>query len=182
MPNPDILIDADVVSHFITAGEADALCRIFPEHRIFMLDTVHRELQNWPQPEMKQVVSELLSRKRIRLMDFPEEDEEVKREYFYIKKKLFKGDGESACLAVARYRKNILASSNLKDTKYYCELHHIHYLTTMDFLCQAYQSGFFDESRCDAFITAVLRANSRLPVTRFADYVCRNIDFMNPDL
>lgn len=173
-----ILIDADVVSHFISAGEEEILHLIFPDCQIRMLDKVHRELQNWKRIAMMQKLSHLLSKKRIQLMAFPEENEEIKREYFSIKKNLFKGDGESACLAVARYQKNILASSNLKDTKHYCELHHIDYLTTMDFLCQAVAAGLFDEARCDAFITAVLSAGSRLPVTKFAGYTCRNIDFM----
>jgi hypothetical protein len=97
-----------------------------------MLDKVHAELQNWRNAQ----------KKAIRLIPFPEESEEIKREYFWIKKMLFKGDGESACMAVARYNKNILGSSNLRDIKNYCTTHKIDYLTTMDFLCAALATGF----------------------------------------
>jgi hypothetical protein len=90
----------------------------------------------------------------------------------------FKGDGESACLAVARYNKNILASSNLKDIKNYCAMHKIDYLTTMDFLCAALNTGIFNEARCDAFLQKVIAEGGKLPVKKMKDYVCRAINFL----
>jgi hypothetical protein len=176
--NRVILIDADVVSHFVTGNEADALHQIFPENPIYMLDKVHAELQRWASPRMLSVVSALLSKRKIHLMDFPEEDEIIKKEYTWIKSMMFKGDGESACLAVAKYQKNILASSNLKDIKSYCVTHKIDYLTTMDFLCEALRTGLFDEVRCNRFVSLVLTANSKLPVKKMSDYTCRAIDFL----
>jgi hypothetical protein len=173
-----ILADADVVSHFITAGEAENISSIFPKNPIHLLDKVHGELQQWPSAKVRTEISLLLSRKTIRLMDFPEDNEEIKKEYSWIKSMLFKGDGESACLAVARFNKNILASSNLKDIKYYCSMHKIYYLTTMDFLCEALRTGFFDEKRCNTFITAVLAAGGKLPVKKMNDYTCREIGFL----
>ncbi len=175
-PNRIILVDADVISHFITAGEESKIHLIFPNNPLHLLDKVHAELQNWKNPNFGTII--LLQKKRIRLMDFPEENEEIKREYFRIKKVLFKGDGESACLAVARYNNNILASSNLKDIKNYCMMHNINYLTTMDFLCGAMDTGLFDETQCNNFIKKVLNAGSKLPVRNMKDYVCKRIDFL----
>lgn len=177
-PNRIILLDADVVSHFITAGEARNIHLIFPNNPLHLLDKVHAELQNWKDPDFGIIISNLLQKKHLRLMDFPEEKEEIRREYFWIKKMLFKGDGESACLAVARYNNNILASSNLKDIKNYCIMHKIDYLTTMDFLCAARDSGLFNEIQCNAFITKVLKAGSKLPVRSMMDYSCKTIDFL----
>jgi hypothetical protein len=37
---------------------------------------------------------------------------------------MFKGDGEAACMAIVRFSKDILASSNLKDIANYCKMHH----------------------------------------------------------
>lgn len=172
-----ILIDADVVSHFITGGEAQCIDQIFPTNPIHILDKVHAELQAWPSAAVRSEISILLSKKKIRLIAFPEHEEQIKKEYLWIKSKLFKGDGESACLAVARYNKRILASSNLRDIKSYCSMHKIDYLTTMDFLCHALQTGVFTEERCNAFIKAVLAAKSRLPVTKMSEYTCRAIAF-----
>ena len=176
--NRIILADADVVSHFITAGEAESIHLIFPNNPIHLLDKVHAELQKWKSPNVGFVVSDLLKKKRIKLFDFPEDNEEIKKEYFWIKKMLFKGDGESACLAVARFNKNILASSNLKDIKPYCAMHKIDYMTTMDFLCTALATGVYDEARCDAFLQKVIANGGKLPVKNMKGYACRVIDFL----
>lgn len=176
--NRIILVDADLVSHFINAGEAENIHLVFPNNPIQMLDKVHAELQNWKNANVGFVIADLLKKKRIKLIDFPEDNEEIKKEYFHIKKILFKGDGESACLAVARYNKNILASSNLRDIKNYCIMHKIDYLTTMDFLCHALSTGVFDEARCDVFLQKVIAAGGKLPVNRMKEYTCRDIDFL----
>jgi hypothetical protein len=167
-----ILIDADVVSHFITAGEIISLPRIFP-HPIKLLDKVYAELSRWP--GRKQEVDNLLNFRLIEIMAFPEDKPDIVREFFWIRKMLDKGIGESACMAVARHTKDILASSNLKDIRHYCEMHKIQYLSTMDFLCHALTTGLFDETRCNAFIQAVLAAKSKLPVQRMSAYSCRDL-------
>ena len=57
-------------------------------------------------------------------------------------------------------------------------MHKIDYLTTMDFLCEALRTNFFDEKRCNDFITKVIYSRSRLPVTSMKEYTCRSIDFI----
>lgn len=172
-----ILADADVISHFITGGRAEDMHLIFPGHPIHVLDKVHAELQRWPDSFVRTQISFLFSKKILRLIDFPEDDDSIKKEYNWIKSMLFKGDGESACLAVARYNHQILASSNLKDIKTYCSMHKIDYLTTMDFLCEALRTGFFTEQECDDFIQKV-RIKSKLPVQSIRGYNCRAITFL----
>lgn len=167
-----ILIDADVLSHFISGGQITLLPHIFP-YPIKILDKVYAEISRMPGRKVE--VDNLLNYKLMELIPFPDSDAEIKKEYHYIKKKLFKGDGESACLAVVRHSKDILASSNLKDTAHYCKLYEITYLTTMDFLCQAVKNGQLLESDCDDFIQRVLKAGSRLPVKRWREYECREI-------
>lgn len=170
-----ILVDADVVSHFITGGESASLTAVFPENQLYILDKVHAELQKWPNNAVRTTISQLFGKKGIRLMEFPEENEEIRREYAFIKSVLFKGDGESACMAVARYSTKILASSNLRDIGHYCDMHGIDYLSTMDFLCHALSTGLYTEARCDAFITTVKRAGGLLPVARISQHRCRDI-------
>jgi len=172
-----ILIDADVISHFLTAREGVSINKIFP-NKIFVLDKVHAELQRWPSAGFRQELSILFQQKILRLMDFPESDEVIKKEYLWIKSKMFKGDGESACLAVARHNKHILASSNLRDISSYCVTHKIDYLTTMDFLCEAMKKKVFTMEKCNEFISAVLKAKSKLPVTQMSNYICRELIFL----
>lgn len=167
-----ILVDADVVSHFICAGEILFLSKIFPLP-VKLLDKVYAELSRWP--SRKQEVDNLINFRLLEVMPFPEDNAEIVKEFFYIQNVLDKGVGESACMAVARYTKNVLASSNLKDIKRYCDMHKIIYLTTMDFLCHALATGLFDESRCNAFIQAVRSKGQKLPVDKMSAYTCRDL-------
>lgn len=170
-----ILIDADVVSHFIYAGEIISLPTIF-KNKIYILNQVYDELKRFPRRKVE--VDNLLNFKLLTLMEFPEDNVEIKKEYAHIKKLMLKGDGESACMAVAKFNKNILASSNLKDIGNYCKMHAIDYLTTMDFLCEAYRKKLYDLKRCNDFITMVRAAGNKLPVLRFEDFECRVINFV----
>lgn len=170
-----IIIDTDVVSHFIAADEILSLTKVFPQP-IKMLDKVFEELARYPKKQ--QLVQNLINWKYLEVIPFPTDEVVIYREYLYIKNKLFKGDGESACMAVARFQENILASSNLKDIGQYCKMHNVDYLTTMDFLCYALKTGFFDEIRCDNFITAVLNQGSKLPVKSMKEYTCRELTFV----
>lgn len=167
-----ILVDADVVSHFIYAGEILVLPRIFP-HPIKVLDKVFAELSRFP--NKKQEVENLVNFKLLEVIPFPEGNPAIVKEYLYIKKDLFKGDGESACMAVVRHSKDILASSNLRDIKQYCDMHKILYLTTMDFLCHALSQGMFDMARCNAFIKRVLDNKNKMPVQRMEEFGCRDL-------
>lgn len=164
-----ILIDADVVSHFVEAGEILFLPNIFP-FKIYVLDKVMQELERWK--SRKAAVDNLINLKLLHPLPFPQNEPEIVREYLWIKDKMFKGDGESACLAMARSSKNILASNNLRDVKAYCDRHKIVYLTTMHFLCYARQQGIFDESRCDKFIQTVRAKGGKIPDTKMCAYPC----------
>ena len=168
--NRIILIDADVVSHFITGGQIMLLPNIFP-CPVKILDKVYAELSRFP--NKKTEVDNLINFRLFEIMPFPEDDFDVRKEYLHIKKLMFKGDGEAACLAVVRKSNDILASSNLKDIARYCDLHNIDYLTTMDFLCQAINFGKLTIQECDEFISRVKASGSKLPVSRMSDYHCR---------
>lgn len=166
-----ILIDADVVSHFIIAGEILYLPKIFP-YKIYVLDKVMKELERFPKRKVE--VDNLINMNLLFPMDFPEKEHEILKEYLWIRKSRFYGEGESACLAVAKHHKNIVASNNLRDVKEYCKMHGIVYLTTMHFLCYALQKGIFDKERCDRFIHTVKTEKGKLPVWKMADYGCPN--------
>lgn len=171
--NRFILIDADVVSHFITGQEIYTLPTIFP-YKMKILDKVYDELENFK--SKKAQVDNLINQRILEKIPFPEDNPEIRKEYFWIKKKMFKGDGESATLAVTRYSNDIIGSSNLKDIKSYCVMHKIDYLTTMDFLCRALETGKMDLERCNKFIAAVLKSGSKLPVKSMEEHKCRELN------
>jgi hypothetical protein len=79
------------------------------------------------------------------------------------------GAGESACLVYARFNKNVLASSNLKDIKQYCSFHNIEYVTTIDLLVIGYEKFILTEQECNDFIETVRGTGSKLPEKRFSE-------------
>lgn len=167
--NRIILIDADVISHFITAGEILYLPKIF-KTPIKILDKVYGELEMWA--SKKQQVDNLINFRLLEIIPFPENEIDVKREFFLLKKLRLLGEGESACLAYARFSNDIVGSSNLRDTRNYCELHSIDYLTTMDFIYRAFEKDIFNEDRCNQFLAKI----ERIPVKNIKKFRPRNLE------
>jgi predicted nucleic acid-binding protein len=176
-----ILLDADVISHFISSNEILFLQKILVPHSIAILDNVYREVARIS--SRKRILDNLLSSIRaINIMPFPIEDLEVKKEFALIKKNNpLIGDGERACMAVAKYHKNIIASSNYRDIVPYCKANNILYLGTLDILTIALKKGVFDTARCNNFISTARRVNNaRFPsgVRTIDDYVAPDLSFI----
>ena len=153
---PKILLDCDVIIHFIKAGKQLLLPKIYPD-RFVILDKVKTELDKHRSSQIS--INNFISWTKIPIIKMPNEMRIIK-EYSLLKKTL--GEGEAACMAVARHTNDYIASSNLKDIKQYCELHGIIYMTTMDILLQAYTSGVMNEAECDGFIKEVKDKKSKL--------------------
>lgn len=161
-----ILLDADVVVHFYKGGNLLLLKQIFPG-RLKILDRVFYELNGLP--ATRDIAKNLINFQIAEEIRFPN-DVTVISEYARLLKQGL-GKGESACLAYLRYHNNILASSNLKDVKSYCELHGILLITTMDILVFAYDKFLLDESECDFFIYEVTSKGSKLPFKTIKEYI-----------
>ena len=154
---PRILLDADVVIHFVKGGYQMKLASIFPG-RLVILDKVKQELVKRRSEALG--IENFLNWCKIPVEAMPK-DIDILKEYAALKK--LRGDGESACMAVARFRKEYIASSNVSDIKDYCEQHNIVYYTTMDVLEAAIKGGIMTEAECDKFIEEVKRKGSKLP-------------------
>lgn len=153
---PQILLDCDVIIHFTKAGQQLQLPKIFPG-RFVILDKVKAELDKRKRSLV--ALENFIEWTKIDVIPFPKE-KEVMIEYARLKASM--GDGEAACMAVAKYTKDYVASSNLKDIKTYCEYFGIVYLTTMDILLEAYKKGVLDEVSCNTFIKEVKAKDCKL--------------------
>jgi hypothetical protein len=74
-----ILIDADVVSHFIKAGEIYSINNIFP-NEIKILDKAYKELEKHAGKKIQ--IDNLINQKIIDIYQFPEGNQDIKKEYF----------------------------------------------------------------------------------------------------
>ncbi len=163
---PLILLDSDVIRHFINGGHLDKLASVYPG-RLVILDRVKHEICR--SIGIRPVVENFLTNSNIPTVPFPN-DMTIIREYAYLQRENF-GIGESACMAVARYQNQFIASSNLRDIARYCQQHQITYFTTMDILEQALNDGILTHDQCDQFITDVLAVGSKLPFKTMTLYL-----------
>ncbi|MFV0590901.1 MAG: hypothetical protein ACK5M7_05915 [Draconibacterium sp.] len=174
-----ILLDCDVISHFIANNAIDDLPRILAPHECVVLDYVYAEVA--ARPMRLAFLLPLIKSGAIRKMDFPS-DIEINKEFARIKSnRHLIGDGERACMAVARFNKNVVASSNFRDVAPYCTQHNILYLGTLDILTVAATKGIYNEAKCDQFITDALKfnkANFPKGVTAIRYYTPKDLSFL----
>ncbi|MBD5418614.1 MAG: hypothetical protein HDR48_01060 [Bacteroides sp.] len=157
-----IVLDADVIIHFVKAGQFNLLLNIFPEYQYLILDVVYDEVT--VNKTTKTLIDNTLRvfSSRIVNVKFAPKGESM-REYARLRSKLLLGKGESACMVYCRDNYDVLGSSNLKDIKGYCSEHQITYLTTIDFLYYAFVRGKMTRGEVDAFIKDVIAKGSKLP-------------------
>ncbi len=175
-----ILLDCDVVSHFITNNCLSDLFIILAPHKCVMLDYVYNEATK--QSFRKSIIDSLITKGDLTLMEFPHADFSIKQEFARIKKLNYLiGDGERACMAVARHTKDVIASSNFRDIAPYCTANNIYYLGTLDILLLAVSKDIYDESTCDIFIQQAIKNNkARFPkgVTQIRYYIPNDFSYL----
>lgn len=156
-----ILLDTDVIIHFLNGSQIYILPTLFP-NRLVILDSVKEELTR---PGQLNFIGQC----KIEEKSIDDYSYEIRLEYARLRR--FCGKGESACMAVARYDKEYISSSNLKDIKPYCEEYGITYYTTMDILLMACEKGLLTEDECCTFIQTVKSKGSKLPCDTLKEYI-----------
>lgn len=171
IPPKKVLLDGDVISHFIKGELFDLLPKLYP-HRLIILDIVKTEI--YQRRSWNIIIDKLINKHKIEEITFPE-DIEYKKEFAHLISiyGLGLGRGESACLVYCKLNKNILASSNLKDIQKYCSFHNIEYITTTDILYEGYQRQFVSEADCNLFISKVKSQGSKIPFGTMKELIAK---------
>lgn len=151
-----IVLDADVIIHFIQMGCLFRLPRFIPNYQFVVLDKVYNEIINSNQKNV--LTRQIEWMKNIALLDTDSEfDGEMMKTYFGLKR--LYGEGESACMAYCyHHRDDTVGSNNTKDITEYCEQNEISYLTTSELLHIGVRNGEITEDEARQFIGA-LREN-----------------------
>lgn len=165
-----IVLDADVILHFIKGGQFSLLFDIFPEYEYLMLDVVYEEVTVNRQTKTQIDNTLHFMPSRLSCIKFDPKGES-RLEYARLRSSLLLGKGESACMVYCRDNYDVLGSSNLKDIKDYCSENQITYLTTVDFLYYAFIRKKMTKSDVDDFIKRVVAAGSKLPSVDIECYV-----------
>jgi predicted nucleic acid-binding protein len=170
MKKTKIVIDADVIIHFYKADYLSILHKIFPSYEYVILSIVLDEEIYGKTSDI--IKNHILLLKKINIEQWSPSGEML-REYALLLKTY--GKGESACMAYCKFNHDIVASSNLKDIKNYCETNGITYLTTMDFLYEAFRKNILTENECNLFISSVIEKGSKLPNIKITEHLPRNL-------
>lgn len=152
-----ILVDADVIFHLFRADRMSLLKELY-KGRIYILDLVVEELKSFAPSQLDFIIKLGI----LQEMNFPTSNKEILSEYNRLRKE-DKGKGESACMAVCRHQKNIIASNNLKDIKPYCQQFQIEYLTTMDILAVSFLKKKLTAAEADYCIYLIKSQRGKLP-------------------
>ena len=163
---PRVLLDADVLSHFLKGERAGLLNDVFPG-QLVILREVMTELEQVSR--FDQSLDFLVKIYKIKVMDFSSDNKALLE--FENLLLAGRGPGESACMALARYHGDIIASSNLRDIKNYCQKHSITYYTTLDILHFAIQDGHLTPTECDAFLALIKKRNSKPGFDTYQQYL-----------
>ncbi len=168
-----ILIDSDVLSHFIATGQIDTLPIILSPHIIYIVEQVYKEASYHPFFEdRKQELDNWMKKFSIQKISFPFTNRPICLEYYRLKKESPRfGDGERACMAIARFNKEVIASSNFRDVADYCKEYDIEYIGVLDILTIALRKGIFDINACNKFIhDATIINEAKFPTSNIEEY------------
>lgn len=165
-----ILVDADVISHFIASGKLMKINTILAPNHLFVVDMVYKEATRIA--TRKAIIDQWIATTPTTKILFPDKNPLVVKEYYRLKKEKPELDyGERACAAMAKYGREVIASSNFRDIKNYCDENGIEYIGCMDILYIAHQKGIMSEDECNQFIADAKRVNNaRLPSNTIASY------------
>ena len=167
MAKVKIVLDSDVIIHFIKAECFSKLFKILPSYEYIILSQVYDELK----AHRTQIDNQIRVFHDLRIETYiPTGNAMI--EFFRLSSTM--GKGESACMVYCKENNDVIGSSNIKDIKLYCENNGITYLTTLDFLYYAYINKVMTQKECNQFMSDVKSNGSKLPkdITDIVQYKC----------
>ena len=170
-----IFFDTDCISSFLWVDRTDILLSLYAK-RIILPEQVLDELSNPSISHLSIKVNQLLSQDEIRKAEMLVGTEEF--ELYYMQKTKNPqsgqkriGKGEASAIALAKVRKGLLASDNLKDIQNYIQLFYLRNLTTPMILHTALLKGLIDEPEGNNIWGQMIKKRRKLPTLTFTDYL-----------
>jgi len=155
-PLVKILIDADVLIHLFKAEKVTILNELYPG-RVYILDIVLSELKE--NRTIRNNIDSIMLFSGIKEITFPTTSNPTLFREFLALKREIRGDGERACLVYCKHHQDVVASSNTKDIKPFCEDNSMAYLTTLDILCVAIAKNKLTNDEANVLIQRITANN-----------------------
>lgn len=163
--------DTDCLSSFIKANREDLLASLYSK-RMFVPWNVYREISRIDR--LKRKMDILIKDKHIKKISFNLDSKEYKDFSYLIdvyNNKYYIGEGEAACIALAKNNNGVLASNNLKDIKRYIDEYKLKHLTSADILKQALKNKFITKIEGNNIWRDMLNEGIYLPYDSFDNYI-----------
>lgn len=166
-PKVLILLDADVVIHLFKCDKISLLTELY-KGRLRMLDIVFSELCG--NSTIRDHVENLFTFKLVELIQFPTtSNPSLLKEYLQLANSIG-GKGERSSLLYCKHYHHVIASSNTKDIRPFCEAHSIAYLTTLDLLTIAMRKELLTKEVANECINKIITKGSYLLSNTIEDY------------
>lgn len=166
-----IVLDSDVIIHFVVGGYFSILPSIFPNYSFIILNYVYNEQRN---ETKKQIDNHINFIKNISLVDFKPSCDYL-QEFAELKQRF--GLGESASMIYCKENKDVIGSNNLNDILEYCKNNDITFLTTLDFIYFAYKNNVLSQKDCNDFIQLLISKGHKILNIKIENYYPLNIIF-----
>lgn len=173
MTNP-LFFDNDCISAFLWVEKQSILTRLYP-NKIVIPQPVYNELSFPGIQHLKMRVDSMINNGDVEIRHIQTNTEAYD---FYFKMtqnpdinhKII-GNGEAACLALAKSENGIIASNNLKDIRDYIEEYSLKHITTGDIMIEAYQKGIITEAQGNMIWANMLAKRRRIGARSFSEYL-----------
>lgn len=170
----ELFIDTDCISAFLWVKNESLLPKLYPG-RVVMPKPVYDEIDRPNLSWMKARVDAMINNGELAVINLPAGTEEFDL-YYKLTENPDKGHkiigaGEASSIALAKAKKGIVASNNLRDILPYINEFSLEYTTTADILTDAYSRGIITEAQGNTIWANMVKKRRRLGAASFSDYL-----------
>lgn len=175
-----LFFDTDCISAFLWVDNESILSKLFPG-RIVIPKEVYDELSNPRVNQIKHLKNQVdlmikNGQATIETIDINSNEYKLYRKLTVNPEpgKKIIGKGEAASISLAKERKGIIASNNLKDISTYIEEFGLIHYTTGDIMLMALNKGFINEEQGNIIWANMLSKRRKLGYLTFSDCINAN--------
>ena len=172
-----LFFDTDCISAFLWVDNESILSKLFPD-RIIIPKEVYDELSHPSLNRVKGLKAQVDA--MIKSKDATIETIAVGTDTYNLYRKLTTnpdpghkiiGKGEAASISLAKEKRGILASNNLKDISFYVEEYGLIHYTTGEIMKMAMESGLISEEQGNVIWNRMIAKKRKLGYATFSNYL-----------
>lgn len=169
-----LFFDDDCIAAFLWVGKQSILAQMYPG-RIVIPRPVYDEFSAPGVQHLRDKIDLMIQRGQAMLWSIST-DSETYSLYFQMTQepgegRKIIGNGEAACLALAKEEKGIIASNNLRDICDYINEFGLQHITTGDIMVEAYRAGLISEKQGNIIWSKMLEKRRKIGANSFTEYL-----------